>query len=454
MKTTFILLSVVIVLSFITACKESPEVLPPPTYNELLSKNSWEIQKVLDLSEGAYKPVDVTGQFPFVYLTFNSDGTFSSSYQNGTWSIDETGKQLTLAMASIGQIVADIIKIESDSLIIKLYFPLYNPPPHLQISFTPVSQDVSPVANFETFWKEFDQRYSFFVIKNIDWQQLYNVYRPKVSANTTGNELFKILSELLGYLKDGHADLSTPYGYYSYKGWYLNYPKNFLGEEIVSNYLSKDYGTLAGGYLRYGKIQNDIGYIYIGPYLQGSSSDWSNSIDTIIDTLWNSKGIVVDIRNNGGGNDLLGLAVAGRFTDKQRIYSYTRWRNGPNHDDFTDYDSHTISPQGKRQFTKPVAYLTNRHDFSSAEGTTLMFRVLPNVTVIGDTTGGGSANPITLQLPNGWSYRVPRWIQYTEDKKIFEGIGLAPDIHVAITPADSLAGRDAILERAIEYLKQ
>jgi len=83
-----------------------------------------------------------------------------------------------------------------------------------------------------------------------------------------------------------------------------------------------------------------------------------------------------------------------------------------------------------------------------------MFRVLPNVTIIGDTTGGGSANPISLQLPNGWSYRVSRWIQYTADKQIFEGKGIAPDLQVTITTKDSLAGRDVILEKAIDFLQQ
>jgi C-terminal processing protease CtpA/Prc len=187
--------------------------------------------------------------------------------------------------------------------------------------------------------------------------------------------------------------------------------------------------------------------------LSGDQSLWSQSIDVIINTLKDCKGIIVDIRNNGGGNDALGNVVAGRFADQQRIYSYIRWRNGPGHSDFTEYQAATIPPQGTRQFTKPVALLTNRHCFSSAEGTILMMKALPNVTVIGDTTGGGSANPIALTLPNGWSYRVSRWIQYTAQKTVFEGKGLPPDIPLWISPADSAAGRDAILEKAIQFLR-
>jgi carboxyl-terminal processing protease len=185
----------------------------------------------------------------------------------------------------------------------------------------------------------------------------------------------------------------------------------------------------------------------------GDQTLWSQAIDVIINTLKDCKGIIVDIRNNGGGNDALGNIVAGRFADQPRVYSYVRFRSGPSHSDFTDYQANSIQPQGPRQYTKPVALLTNRLCFSSAEGTILMMRVLPNVTVIGDTTGGGSANPITLTLPNGWSYRVSRWIQYTAQKTIFEGTGLPPNIPLWISPADAIAGHDAILERAIQFLR-
>jgi C-terminal processing protease CtpA/Prc len=263
----------------------------------------------------------------------------------------------------------------------------------------------------------------------------------------------QVMSSMLSNLKDGHVNLTTPYGTYAYTGWYSQYPTNFISTTAVAHYFSADYGTTAGGYLRYARIADSIGYIYIGPNLLGDQTLWSQAIDVIINTLKECKGIIVDIRNNGGGNDALGNIVAGRFADQLRVYSYVRYRSGPSHSDFTDYQAVTIEPQGPRQFTKPVALLTNRHCFSSAEGTILMMKALPNVTVIGDTTGGGSANPITLTLPNGWSYRVSRWIQYTAQKTIFEGTGLPPNIPLWISSADAIAGRDAILERAIQFLR-
>jgi hypothetical protein len=289
----------------------------------------------------------------------------------------------------------------------------------------PISTD--PEQNFESLWKEF--------------------------AQTSPRELYTIMSALLENLKDGHVSLATEFGTYSYTGWYSRYPANFLGSSVISRYLSKDYGTLAGGMLRYGKISENIGYIYIGPNLIGDNTVWSQAIDQILDSLWTTRGIILDIRNNGGGNDALGNIIISRFADTKRLYSFVQFRNGSSHADFTPLTPAYIVPLGKRQFTKPIMLLTNRRCISSAEGTILMARVLPHVTTIGDTTAGGSANPIELQLPNGWKYRISRWIQYTADQTVFEGIGLPPQIVVSISAADATIGKDRVLENAIERIR-
>lgn len=78
--------------------------------------------------------------------------------------------------------------------------------------------------------------------------------------------------------------------------------------------------------------------------------------------------------------------------------------------------------------------------------------MLPNVTRIGDFTGGGSANPALRTLPNGWQYTVSRWIEYRPDGTTFEGVGIEPDIRVDISAADAAALRDTIMDTAIAHL--
>ena len=65
-----------------------------------------------------------------------------------------------------------------------------------------------PEHNFEVLWQTFDRNYALFGPKRIDWDALYRVYRPKVTPETTDEELFDVTSRLLGHLNDNHVTLS------------------------------------------------------------------------------------------------------------------------------------------------------------------------------------------------------------------------------------------------------
>ena len=66
-----------------------------------------------------------------------------------------------------------------------------------------------PEKNFETLWKTFNERYAFFELRKVDWQKQYKTYRPKVTKETTDEELFNIMCEMLKPLKDGHVNLKA-----------------------------------------------------------------------------------------------------------------------------------------------------------------------------------------------------------------------------------------------------
>ena len=453
MKRT-VLFFFLVAAALLAGCKSSP-IEPALTKTDLLTGTVWQVKTALALGPAAGQTTDITSQFPFVTMTFTKDGRYLTPVQSGTWQFINSETGILFDGNSLSQMTAEIIELSASVLHFTITTPGAALPMPVDLSFTalPQATSTSPLANFDTLWTQFDSRYSFFEIKGINWDSLRTVFRPQVTSQTSDAQLFQIMSSMLANLKDGHVGLTTPFNTYAYTEWYSRYPTNFLGTSNMARYLTIDYGTTAGGYMRYGMLPNNLGYLYIGPNLMGNEAVWSAAIDVILDSLKNTRAIVVDIRNNGGGNDALGNIVVGRFADQIRTYSYVRWRNGPRHSDFTDFLVSAVGPQGLHRYTNRVALLTNRRCFSSAEGTILMFRAFPNVTIIGDTTGGGSANPIALQLPNAWSYRVSRWIQYTAQKTIFEGIGLAPDIPVWISPADSAAGRDAILERAMQFLK-
>ena len=174
-------------------------------------------------------------------------------------------------------------------------------------------------------------------------------------------------------------------------------------------------------------------------------------MDAALEQFRSAPAMIIDVRMNGGGSDALAYAVAGRFFDATRVVDYIQYRNGPGHSDFGPAQSRTVGPRGSWQFTRPVLLLIGRGCFSSNESFIAAMRELPNVTVVGDTTGGGSGNPITYPLGGGWSYTVPRWIEYTPQMQIIEWQGIAPKTVIPVSAVDWSAARDPVLDYAIAW---
>lgn len=306
-----------------------------------------------------------------------------------------------------------------------------------------------PVEVARAAWSEMDAYYPFFARKNIDWDSVGDEHLPGVTPSTPDDELFAILSDMVAALRDGHAELRAPFGRYQWEGWREGRPENF-SERLLPGYLGSPSGSTSGGAIRWGTLEGGLGYLRISTF--APSSGLGEGVDQALESLGAVPGLIVDIRSNGGGSDDESEAAAGRFIDRRAHYRTHRYKAGPGHDDFGPETRDFIEPEGRRRYDGPLAILQNRGTFSAAEDFVLAMRVRPNVTFVGDSTGGGAGNPIGRELPNGWFLRVSRWQAWAADGTWYEGIGLAPDVLQDITPEDLAAGRDAILERAMAIL--
>ena len=65
----------------------------------------------------------------------------------------------------------------------------------------------TPINNFDHFWKTLDERYGLFEVKNLDWKNVYDMYRPQVSNSTTDEELYEIFKKMINILNDNHVNL-------------------------------------------------------------------------------------------------------------------------------------------------------------------------------------------------------------------------------------------------------
>lgn len=185
-----------------------------------------------------------------------------------------------------------------------------------------------------------------------------------------------------------------------------------------------------------------------------NAADWVADIDIALEALKDAGGMVLDVRNNSGGNGLNLFEIAGRFADYEQPVIQSQTRNGPGHTDFTDLETWSLRPQGPFQYTRPTVVLANQFSSSAAELFVLILRTYPHVTVIGSTTAGAMNANIYRELPNGWVYRISTGRVLSSEGERVDGKGLSPDIHVPF-PAESAAPtRDPVLDAAIKTLTE
>lgn len=305
-----------------------------------------------------------------------------------------------------------------------------------------------PVSNFEHLWHTANEKYSFFEYKQINWDEVYDQYRPLVSDGMSNYQLFTVLGSMLNELEDGHVNLIAPFDVSRYQFKYFA-PENFNLRLLKDHYIGWDYRTtgplLNTSFERDGKI---IGYIYYGSF---SSFVENADIDFTLAALWHTDGIILDMRNNGGGSVSNIYKIGSRFADQERFIYSSALKNGPGYDDFSTPSEVYMEPAGARQYLKKVIFLTNRGCYSATSFFTLAMKAFPHVIQVGDTTGGGLGAPSGFELPNGWGYRFSVSRTFSPQGENFEN-GVPPDVVVWMDPIHEAQGIDDIMEKAIELI--
>ena len=82
-------------------------------------------------------------------------------------------------------------------------------------------------GNFEALWRIMDQHYCFFSEKGVDWNDVHRRYAPQVAGSLTEKQLFEVLGNMLGELRDGHVNLYSPFDVARNWSWHEHYPSNF-----------------------------------------------------------------------------------------------------------------------------------------------------------------------------------------------------------------------------------
>lgn len=314
-----------------------------------------------------------------------------------------------------------------------------------------------PVGNFEQLWKIIDERYCFLESKGIDWDAVHAKYSKLVKPGISNDNLFDLLSEMLYTLKDGHVNLSSASRISYYDEWYYDYPWNYREEIIYKTYLgsaSSGYRTAAG--MKYKIFDNNIGYIR---YENFSAGVGDGNLDEVLVYLAVCNGLIIDVRDNGGGNLTNSSRIAARFTENKVLTGFIQHKTGPGHTDFSKPEPIYLEPSNSIRWQKKVVLLTNRRCYSSTNDFVNLMRSVnvdgkeKKVIQLGDRTGGGSGLPFSSELPNGWSIRFSASPHFDKNMQSLEE-GIEPDIKLNMSEEDMNKNKDTLIEKAFEILNE
>lgn len=204
---------------------------------------------------------------------------------------------------------------------------------------------------------------------------------------------------------------------------------------------------------------HDITYIRLNTFGSMKAADqWHEHYEEI---RQRARGIVFDVRDNGGGNTNVGYAVLADLIDhatrtsSQELMVYRAtlraWGQGQRHDPL-QYSS--VSPSSRPHFEGPVAVLIGPRTYSAAEDFVVAFDMAERGALIGTATGGSTGQPLPFALPGGGSARVCTKRDRYADGREFVGRGVQPDIEVGQTLKAIRLGKDLVLQRALEWVEK
>lgn len=307
------------------------------------------------------------------------------------------------------------------------------------------------VNTFEYLWTRVDNMYSNFDVKEVDWQAVHDSTLPRVEACHTNTQLFQALADMLNTLNDGHVNLFSSFDVSRCTSLYQTMleRKNIDLDVVQKYYLGYGYHT-TGGLAHQCIADSQVVYVRYGSF--------SNSVSTgIIDYIFNlypkARGVIFDIRQNGGGEVENVWRILRMFPGSGQLLYTTQIKDGPGRNDFSAPQS-VFAPaaeEGHAVYTKPICVLTDRGSYSASSDFALCARTYPNVTLVGDTTGGGLGLPTGGDLPNGWHYRFSVTRTFSPEGVNYEN-GVPPDTVVLLTPVSVSQHKDNVIDAAASII--
>lgn len=350
-------------------------------------------------------------------------------------------------------------------------------------------------ASFDYFWHTMNDYYAFFDIRDIQWQTVYEQYRPIVATLTSEEDFFELIDEIMTEFGDGHLSLANNNEFeasgerlngfalevlrsglvdsedYYQEAWenLLSFRKQVLEHLLQDNTLNAFENSDA---IRWGSFNDNVGYMRIDRVQnmndsgeQGNSPNIAEFIEIInqdmqttdnimtaaLNDLNDSEALIIDLRFNGGGFDNVALKIASYFNDASRNIGTKKTHNNTHQ---SQTYALTLNESPIQAYTKPIYVITGKSTGSAGEVLAMALKALPNVTIIGEATNGSVSDSLEHILPNGWNLSLSHQAYYDHQGNLVENIGIMPDVAMPVYASqDILYFSDTPIDYVLQQFK-
>lgn len=188
--------------------------------------------------------------------------------------------------------------------------------------------------------------------------------------------------------------------------------------------------------------EHNLAYVQLFQFGLNTSDDLRQKLSELL--AQNPRGLILDLRNNGGGFLQTAIEVASEFI-ADGVIMYEVYGDGTR-------DTYNALGDGLAT-TIPLVVLINEGSASASEIVAGAIQDYGRAPLVGQTSFGKGSVQNWIQLisePGALRVTIARW--YTPNERLIHNIGLTPDVVVEITEADLEAGLDPQLDAAIEIL--